>query len=341
MNIFSSVDFAAFFAVATAIIIGLYVTLDGFDLGVGILFPFAMRRVDRDVMMRSLEPFWDANETWLVLGVMVLLTGFPLAFAILIPAFYVPICLMLFGLVLRGIAFEFRGQGGALEIVWTVAFAGGSFIAAFCQGAILGAFVGRDIAVVNGQFAGGLFDWFGLFSLVTGLGVVAGYGLLGACWLIWKTSGSTQMFGRQLALPTLLCAGAAIAVVSVWTPITRPQIAARWFSWPDTLMLLPMPVIAACGWVGVWMGRLSEREWAPLACALVLFLASLAGLGASVWPAAVPGVMTIWQASSMHRTQIIVAGAILVVVPIVLAYMTFGYWVFRGKIKPSLSTIER
>ena len=340
MSILSNFDFAAFFAVAAAIVIGLYVTLDGFDLGVGILFPFAPRQVDRDVMMQSLEPFWDGNETWLVLGAMVLLAGFPLAFAILIPAFYVPLALMLFGLVLRGIAFEFRGQGGPLEIVWTSAFAAGSFIAAFCQGAILGAFVGRQIIVVDGHFAGGPFDWLGLFPVITGLGVVAGYGLLGAGWLIWKTSGSTQIFGRELSLPTLLCAGAAIAVVSVWTPFAVPQIAARWFTWPDTLMLLPMPVIAAAAWVGVWRARWSEREWAPLALSLLLFLTSLAGLGASVWPAAVPGVMTIWQASSMHRTQVIVAGAIMVVVPIVLAYMTFGYWVFRGKTKPPAGVTE-
>jgi cytochrome d ubiquinol oxidase subunit II len=340
MSILSNFDFAVFFAVAAAIVIGLYVALDGFDLGVGILFPLAPRRSDRDVMMESLEPFWDGNETWLVLGAMVLLSGFPLAFAILIPAFYVPIALMLFGLVLRGIAFEFRGQGGSLEIIWTSAFAAGSFIAAFCQGAILGAFVGREIAVVDGRFAGGPFDWFGLFPALTGLGVVAGYGLLGACWLIWKTGGSTQTFGRELALPTLFGVGAAIVAVSLWTPLAVPQVAARWFTWPDMLMLLPLPVITAAAWVGVWMTRWSEREWAPLTLALLLFLASLGGIGASVWPAAVPGVMTIWQASAMHRTQVIVAGLVIVIVPIVLGYMAFGYWVFRGKTKLSPSSPE-
>ncbi|MDR6661319.1 cytochrome d ubiquinol oxidase subunit II [Tardiphaga robiniae] len=340
MSMFADIDFATFFAVAAGIVIGLYVMLDGFDLGVGILFPFAPRSADRDVMMLSLEPFWDGNETWLVLGAMVLLAGFPLAFAILIPAFYVPLCLMLFGLVLRGISFEFRGQGGSLQIVWTTAFAIGSFIAGFCQGAILGAFVGRQITVVEGQFAGGPFDWLGLFPVITGLGVVAGYGLLGACWLIWKTGGSTQTFGRELVPPTLLCAGAAIAVVSAWTPIAVPQIAARWFTWPDTLSLLPMPIIAGAAWVGVWKFRWSQREWAPLALALILFLTSLAGLGVSVWPAAVPGVMTIWQASSMHRTQVIVAGAILAIVPIVIAYLSLGYWTFRGKAKQSADANE-
>ncbi|ABD04917.1 Cytochrome bd ubiquinol oxidase, subunit II [Rhodopseudomonas palustris HaA2] len=335
MSMLSGFDFAVFFAVGAAVVIGLYVVLDGVDLGVGILFPFAPRSSDRDLMMATLEPFWDGNETWLVLGGMVLLAGFPLAFAILLPAFYVPLCLMLFGLVIRGIAFEFRSQGGPFEIAWSTTFAVGSFIAAFCQGAILGAFVGRYIAVVDGAFAGGPFDWLGLFSIATGLGVVAGYGLLGACWLIWKTGGATQMFARELVLPTLLCVGAAILLISVWTPFVKPQIADRWFAWPDFVWLAPMPIVAVAAWLGVWLTRWSEREWAPLALSLLLFMASLAGLGASVWPEAVPGSMTIWQASSMHRTQLIVAGALVIVMPIILAYIGYGYWLFRGKTRPA------
>jgi cytochrome d ubiquinol oxidase subunit II len=335
MSWVADMDFPVFFAVAAAIVIGLYVALDGFDLGVGILFPFAPRSADRDLMMETLAPFWDGNETWLVLGGMVLLAGFPLAFSILLPAFYVPLWLMLFGLVLRGVAFEFRTQGGPFELAWSFAFAGGSFIAGFCQGAILGAFVGREIAVTDGNFAGGPFDWLGIFSILTGLGVVAGYGLLGACWLIWKTDGSTQVFARELSLPTQLCAGAAIIVVSVWTSFAFPQIAHRWFSWPGLLLLSPMPIIAAVAWIGIFRTRWHGPDWAPLALTLVLLLTSLAGFGASIWPAAVPGVMTIWQASSAHRTQVIVAGAIVAVVPIILAYLAYGYWVFRGKTKVS------
>jgi cytochrome d ubiquinol oxidase subunit II len=334
MSMLSGFDFATFFAVGAAITIGLYVALDGLDLGVGILFPFAPRTSDRDLMMTTLEPFWDGNETWLVLGGMVLLAGFPLAFAILLPAFYVPLCLMLFGLVIRGIAFEFRSQGGRFQIAWSTTFAIGSFIAAFCQGAILGAFVGQTIKVSDGAFAGGPFDWLGLFPIATGLGVIAGYGLLGACWLIWKTGGATQQFGRELLLPTLLCVGAAILAISVWTPIARPQLAERWFAWPDSLLLMPLPMIAATAWIAIWLVRWSEREWAPLALSLLLFTAALGGLGVSVWPEAIPGVMTIWQASSMHRTQVIVAGALVVIVPIILAYIGFGYWLFRGKTRP-------
>ncbi|MGJ5203479.1 cytochrome d ubiquinol oxidase subunit II [Bradyrhizobium sp. HKCCYLR20261] len=335
MSMLSNFDFAAFFAVSAAVVIGLYVVLDGVDLGVGILFPFAPRASDRDVMMSTLEPFWDGNETWLVLGGMVLLAAFPLAFAILLPAFYVPLCLMLFGLVIRGVAFEFRSQGGRLEVVWSATFAVGSFIAAFCQGAVLGAFVGRSITVSNGAFAGGPFDWLGLFSIATGLGVVAAYGLLGACWLVWKTGGSTQNFGRELILPTLVGSGAAILLISLWTPFAKPEIAERWFAWPDFLWLAPLPIIAVVAWFGVLLTRWSEREWAPLALSLLLFVTSLAGLGASVWPEAIPGVMTIWQASSMQRTQHIVAGAIVVILPVILAYIGYGYWLFRGKSKPT------
>ncbi len=334
MSMLANFDFASFFAVAAAIVIGLYVVLDGFDLGVGILFPFAPRASDRDAMMATLEPFWDGYETWLVLGGLVLLGAFPLAFAILLPAFYVPLCLMLFGLVIRGVAFEFRSQGGQFQIVWSATFAAGSFIAAFCQGAVLGAFVGRSITVSDGVFAGGPFDWLGLFSIATGLGVVAAYGLLGACWLVWKTSGSTQNFGRELMLPTLLCAGTAILLISVWTPFAKPQIAERWFAWPDFLWLTPLPIIAVLAGIGILLTRWSEREWVPLALSLLLFVTSLAGLGASVWPEAIPGVMTIWQASSMHRTQVIVAGAVVIIVPIILAYIGYGYWLFRGKTKP-------
>jgi cytochrome d ubiquinol oxidase subunit II len=335
MTFLAGFDFPAFFAVAAGVVIGLYVTLDGFVLGVGILFPFAPRSVDRDVMMRSLEPFWDGNQTWLVLGGMVLLAGFPLAFSILLPAFYVPLAAMLGGLVIRGIAFEFRGQGGPFEFVWSTTFSVGAMIAGFCQGAVLGSFVGHKITVANGQFAGGPFDWLSLFSVITGLGVVAGYALLGACWLIWKTGGSTQTFGRELAVPTLLCAGLAILVVSVWTAFAIPAVSARWFSWPNIALLAPLPIAACVASFGVFATRWSEREWAPLACALILFLISLAGLGASIWPEAIPGVMTIWEAASMPRTQVIVAGAITFIVPVILSYVTYGYWVFRGKTKPS------
>jgi len=327
-------DFPTFFACAAGLVIALYVTLDGFDLGVGILFPFAPRTADRNVMIRSLAPMWDGNETWLVLGGMVLLAGFPTAFSILLPAFYIPLALMLFGLVLRGIAFEFRAQRGAFEIAWSAAFSGGSALAAFCQGAILGAFIDRRITVVDGRFAGGSFDWFGIFPVATGLGVVAGYALLGAGWLIWRTGGSTQVFAREIARPALLATGGAIALVSVWTPLSLPQIAARWFTWPGLPLLAPLPILAGAAWLVAWRGLWSaRRQWLPFAASVVLFLASLIGIGISVWPAAIPGALTIWQGVSQPRTQIIVATALVIIVPVILSYVAFSYWVFRGKVE--------
>jgi cytochrome d ubiquinol oxidase subunit II len=331
MNVLANFDYAVAFAVTEAFIIGLYVVLDGFDLGVGILFPFAPRSTERNLMIETLAPVWDGNETWLVLGGMVLLAAFPGAFAILLPAYYVPLALMLFALVLRGISFEFRAQGGPLQVAWTVAFAGGSASAAFCQGAILGSFVVGGLQVVGGRFAGGPFDWLNLFSIVTGFGVIAGYGLLGACWLIWKTEDDTQIFARELALTTLLSTGAAIVVVSLWTALSMPQIVERWFTLPNLFFLAPLPLIALSAWIGVLRSLWGPRDWVPFLCAILLFLACLGGLGGSIWPQALPGIMTIWEASSAHRTQVVLSGALLGIVPIVLAYTAFSYWTFRGK----------
>ena len=329
------IDYPVLFTVFAALAIGAYVTLDGFDLGVGILFPFAPATATRDTMMRSLAPMWDGNETWLVLGGMVLLAGFPAAFAILLPAFYVPLVLMLLGLVLRGVAFEFRSQGGAFEIGWTMAFSGGSILAGFCQGAILGSFIDGDVTAVGGRFAGGPFDWLHLFPIATGLGTVAFYALLGAGWLVWRTDGHTQIFAREIARAALLAVAAAIALVSLWTPLALPPVSARWFTWPNTLFLAPLPIVAALAWVTAWRAFWGKRDWLPFVATIVLLLSALAGLGVSVWPWAIPGVMTIWQAASMHRTQVIVAGAILAILPIVLSYVVFSYWVFRGKISAS------
>lgn len=325
------IDLPATFAIALAFVIALYVVLDGFDLGVGILFPFAPRSSERDEMIGTLAPLWDGNETWLVLGGMLLLTAFPKAFAILLPAFYVPLALMLFALILRGISFGFRAQGGRLRIMWSAAFSVGSTLAAFCQGVVLGAFVGGEISVVNGAFAGGPFDWISPFSVLTGLGVCAGYSLLGACWLIWKTEGATQIFGRELAFTSLMLTGIAIGVVSLWTPFAVSSIAERWFAWPNLILLSPLPLFAVVAWVGVWRTIWARRDWLPFVCTVTLFLVSLGGLGASVWPNAVPGTMTIWDAASAARTQSILLISMAAILPIVLGYTAFSYWTFRGK----------
>lgn len=325
-------DFAVILAGFATLAIALYVVLDGFDLGVGILFPFAPRTADRDVMMASLAPIWDGNETWLVLGGMTLLVGFPAAFAILLPAFYMPLALMLFGLVLRGVAFEFRSQGGPFAIAWSAAFAAGSALAAFCQGAVVGAFVSGDIQVKDLTFAGGPLDWLGLFEVLTGLGVMAGYALLGAGWLIWKTDGPTQTFAREIARPVLLVFGAAIALVSVWTPLALPSVAERWFSGSNLLFLAPLPAAAALLWLAISWNLHGRRDGAPFTLTVLLFLSCLAGLAISLWPWAVPGALDIWAASSEQRTQRIGASALFVIVPIILSYVGFSYWVFRGKV---------
>jgi cytochrome d ubiquinol oxidase subunit II len=335
MNLLDSLDLPVIFAVFAGFVIALYVVLDGFDLGVGILLPFTSHPADRDIMIQTLAPNWDGNETWLVLGAMVLWTAFPGAFTILIPAYYVPLALMLLGLVLRGISFEFRAQGDPLRLVWTTTFAGGSALAAFCQGAVLGSFVVGKIRVTDGHFAGGPFDWITPFSIATGFGLMAGYGLLGACWLIWKTEGTTQKSSRGFAHVTLFITGAAIALVSLWTPLSVPEIADRWFTPSHMLALAPLPLIAAAAWLGTLRSLSGPYDWAPFLCAILLFLASLGGLGASVWPYAIPGVLSIWGAASEHRTQVISFLAFASVVPIILAYVGFSYWTFRGKVGAS------
>lgn len=325
-------DYPTLLACLAVLVIMLYVTLDGFDLGVGILFPFAPSTEVRDTMMETLAPTWDGNETWLVLGGMVLLAGFPGAFTILLPAFYVLLFLMLLGLVLRGVAFEFRSQRGRFQIFWSAAFAGGSALAAFCQGAIFGAFIDRNIAVKNHMFAGGPLDWLHLFSIMTGLGVLAGYALLGAGWLMWRTAGNTQIFGREIALPAHLALAAAIIVVTVWTPLIRPEIASRWFGWPGLLGLAVLPGIAAVAWGIGWAHLWKRRDWVSFAATVVIFACGLCGAAISVWPDAIPGALTIWDAAAEERTLTLITPPLVLIVPVILAYVAYSYWVFRGKI---------
>lgn len=328
-----TLDYTLFYAAIAAFAVGLYVVLDGFDLGVGILFPFAPKSENRDMMIASLAPIWDGNETWLVLGGMVLLAGFPVAFAVLLPAFYVPLALMLLGLVLRGVAFEFRSQSGRSRLAWSAAFTAGSVTAAFCQGAILAALVSGRIAVSDERFAGGPFDWLGLFPVAVGLGVVAGYALLGACWLVWRTDGPTQVFAREIARPALIATGAAVLLVSGWTPVAVPSIWTRWFAWPGVLWLAPLPVLALAAWLATWRSLWDTRDSRPFLYACALVVTALIGLGVSMWPDAIPGVLPLRAAGSAPRTQAIVAGVLVCILPIILAYVGFAYWVFRGKVR--------
>src|SRR4029434_3170608 len=242
--------------------VAMYVILDGFDLGIGILFPFAESEHERDEMMNSVAPFWDGNETWLVLGGAGLMVTFPPAYSIILPALYLPVIIMLLARVFRGVAFEFRWIAGSSKGHWTFAFTAGSALAAFCQGLILGGLI-QGIKVENGAFAGGAFDWATPFAVLCGLGLVAGYGLLGATWLIMKTEGSIAMRARIEAKLLLLAVLGFMAIVSIWTPLAFERIAMRWLSLPNILFFWWVPAATALVAFATWRWLETGREVLP------------------------------------------------------------------------------
>jgi cytochrome d ubiquinol oxidase subunit II len=321
-----------YWALVIAFSVAMYVLLDGFDLGIGILFPFARSHPHRDMMMNSVAPVWDGNETWLVLGGGGLLAAFPIAYGIILPAVYLPIIAMLLGLILRGVAFEFRFKAERSRFLWDRAFAGGSLVAALAQGATLGAFI-QGIRVVDGSFAGGAFDWLTPFSAMTGIGLVFGYALLGSTWIVWRTEGELQGWSRKMARRMLIIVILFIALVSLWTPLTEPAIAGRWFSWPDLLYLSPVPLITAACVALLWRGLGQGWEVAPFLLAVGLFLLSFLGLGISLWPYAVPRTLTIWDAAAQPDTQLFILVGVLIFLPLNLGYTGYSYWVFRGKLR--------
>ena len=310
----------------------LYVLMDGFDLGIGILFPFARSEDERDLMMNTVAPVWDGNETWLVLGGSALFGAFPLAYSVILPALYLPLTVMLLALIFRGVAFEFRFKAGRSKRSWGVAFAAGSMLATLAQGIVLGAFI-QGFEVVDRDFAGGIFDWLTPFSLLTGVALLAGYALLGATWLAMKTEDELQEHAFGWARIALFLVIGFIAVVSVWTPLLDNDIARRWFSWPNILYLSPVPVITAL--VALWLLRsLAERaETRPFLLAMTLFLLSFAGLGISLWPSIIPPDISIFEAAAPPETQIFLLVGLAILMPIVLAYTAYAYWVFRGKVR--------
>jgi cytochrome bd ubiquinol oxidase subunit II len=327
-----TLDLPLLFALMMAFGVAMYVVMDGFDLGLGVLFPLAPGDADRDAMMNSIAPIWDGNETWLVLGGTLLIAAFPVAYATLLPAFYVPLVVMLFALIFRGIAFEFRFRAQRFRFLWDWAFTGGSALAAFCQGLVLGALI-DGVPVEQERFVGGPFGFISGFAVVSGLGVVAGYTLLGAGWLILKTGGSTGAFGRRAARPALLVTLAFIVIVSVWTPLTHPQIWQRWFSLPNFLFLWPVPFVTALvAWV-IWRSIRGSHDWVPFLFSIALFFLALSGLGISLFPYAVPWQVTIWQAASSTPTLEFVGVGVLIIVPIILAYLAYAHWIFRGKVR--------
>ncbi len=313
-----------------AVAVFAYVVLDGFDLGIGILTPFARSEEDEDTMVNAVAPVWDGNETWLVLGGGGLLAAFPLAYSILLPALYAPLIAMLLALVFRGVAFEFRHRSEAHRARWTKAFAFGSYVAGFAQGVALGTVI-QGVEVDGRAYAGGWFDWLTPFSVLTGAALVCGYALLGACFLIMKTRAHLQERMFALALPLAVIVLAFIVAVSLWTPFLAPELRARWFSWPNIAFLSPVPLLVALIAAGLFRSLAKGREALPFVMTILLFLISYAGIGVSVYPYIVPRAVTIWEAAAPQKSLAFLLVGAVILVPIILAYTAYSYWVFRGK----------
>ncbi len=328
----TAVDLATLWAFIIALAVFIYVVMDGFDLGLGILFPLFPGKQDRDAITNTVAPVWDGNETWLVLGGGGLMAAFPLAYAILLPALYAPMIAMLVGLIFRGVAFEFRWRTRAQRNLWDIAFAGGSWVAALAQGIALGAIL-QGVHVEGRHYAGGWWDWLTPFSILTGVSLVVGYALLGATWLILKTEGDLRDKAYRISWYLLFAMLLAIGLVSLATPLLTIQYAQRWFSWPAVILTAPVPLAVVAVTVLLMKNLAEKRDGWPFVLALALFFLSYAGLGISMYPYIVPQSVTIWQAAAPERSQLIMLPGVLVLVPLILGYTAWAYWVFRGKVR--------
>ncbi|PPJ45700.1 cytochrome d ubiquinol oxidase subunit II [Rhizobium sp. KAs_5_22] len=326
-------DLAFIWAALIAFAVLAYVILDGFDLGVGILFPLFPEKADRDQMMNSVAPVWDGNETWLVLGGGGLMAVFPLAYATILPALYAPLIAMLLGLIFRGVAFEYRWRTKRAEHLWNYAFAGGSTIAAFAQGVALGALV-QGIPVVDRAYAGGWWDWFTPFSMATGVALVLGYALLGATWLVMKTRGPLAEKARRFAYGAALATVGAMGVFSLWTPWLEPLYLERWFGYPTAVFSFVVPLLVLGCLYLILSGLRAGKDAQPFVAALGLFVLGYAGIGISFYPYIVPTSLTIWDAAAPQSSLAFLLVGAAVLVPIILAYTAYAYWVFRGKVDP-------
>lgn len=318
-------------AALMGVAVAFYVILDGFDLGIGVLFPFAKNDAERDRMLASIAPFWDGNETWLVLGGAGLLVAFPRAYSIIMPAFYLPLIIMLLALVFRGVTFEFRAIAHHKPF-WNVAFAAGSTLAGFCQGLVLGGLV-QGVKIENGVYAGGPFDWATPFGLLCGFGVVAGYALLGACWLMLKTDGDMAARAAEKAKVLLIAVLVFMAAVSLYTPLTVPRIAQRWFTMPNLLYLAPLPIVTALVAFADWRWIEARHDVAPFLASIALFLLGYLGLVISTVPYIVPPTLTIRDAAAAPSSQLFMLIGTLILLPMILGYTALTYWLFRGKVR--------
>ncbi|WP_407154635.1 cytochrome d ubiquinol oxidase subunit II [Bradyrhizobium sp. STM 3557] len=308
-----------------------YVVMDGFDLGIGILFPSFAAGDERDQAMNAIAPVWDGNETWLVMGGGGLLAAFPLAYAIILPATYPLMIAMLLGLVFRGVAFEFRWRDARHRPLWDIAFCIGSIVAALAQGMTLGAIL-QGIRVENDAYAGGWIDWLSPFSLLTGAALVIGYALLGATWLVLKTEGSVQDHARRLSFTLAIATLAALAAVSAATPFLTYDYWRRWFEMPGVLLTAQVPLLVIIAAAGLFWSLRRGAEWLPFLMALALFMLGFIGLGISMFPYVVPRAVTIWHAAAPASSQLFMLVGAAVIVPVILAYTGWAYWVFRGKV---------
>jgi cytochrome d ubiquinol oxidase subunit II len=327
------IDLAFIWAVIILFGITMYVLMDGFDLGIGILFPFLPAKDDRDVMMNSIAPIWDGNETWLVLGGAGLFAAFPLAYSVILSAFYLPLILMLVGLIFRGVAFEFRftSQAGKRRM-WDKAFAGGSYVATFFQGATLGSFI-EGVPVREGAYAGGALDWVAPFPLFTGISLMVAYALLGATWLVVKTEGRLQKRMHELARYLVWALLAVIVLISVWTPIAHEYIAQRWFTFPNLLWFSPVPLLVGLATFALLRALRCGAHVVPFLLTLGLIFLGYSGLGISLWPNIIPPSVSIWEAAGPAQSLGFTLIGTLFILPIILTYTLWSYWVFRGKVR--------
>lgn len=311
----------------------MYVFMDGFDLGIGILFPWIPDREDRDTMVNTVAPVWDGNETWLVLGGAGLMAAFPKAYAILLSALYIPALCLLAGLIWRGVSFEFRFKADdAHKPFWDGAFMAGSYVAAFFQGVMLGAFLDGH-QVVNGVAAGDAMSWLTPFSVFSGVGIVIAYALLGATWLILKTDGTLQARVKDVTRPILFALLAVIAIVSIWTPLTHAAIANRWFNWPNLAFFVPVPILVLVSTYAILRSLRGVPHAGPFVWSLILVFLGYSGLVISIWPNILPPDISIWDAAAPPQSLGFALVGALLIIPFILAYTAWSYYVFRGKVK--------
>ena len=324
-------DLTVVWAIIIAFAVFAYVVMDGFDLGIGILFPTFDPGRERDRAMNSIAPVWDGNETWLVLGGGGLFAAFPLAYAVILPATYPLIIAMLLGLVFRGVAFEYRWRDPAHRRFWDAAFTGGSLVAAMAQGMTLGALL-QGVEVVDRAYAGSWFDWLTPYTLLCGVGVVAGYALLGSTWLVWKLDGDGQAHARKMALRSAAATLVLMGAVSLYNVFLNAEYAERWLTAPEIYFAAPVPILTAIIAVSLVRAITRERNSKPFWLAIALFFFGMAGLGVTMWPYVVPPGLTIWDAAAPERSQVFMLVGVAITMPLILAYTAWAYWVFRGKV---------